>query len=81
MIDTERIIARDMTNHRPTEATQEKMENVRAAYHSVVDTLEDYCKDSRETSLAITNLEQSLMWAMASLARRDYDNAYVPQEE
>lgn len=33
--------------------------------------LNDLCPDSREKSLAITHLEQTVMWANASIARRD----------
>jgi hypothetical protein len=31
--------------------------------------------DCRERSLALTNLEQSCMWAMAALARTNYDES------
>ena len=33
--------------------------------------IEQCCPDSREKSLAFTNLEQSVMWANASIARNE----------
>ena len=66
-------VERDFTNHRPSEETQEVMRKLRARYHVVVRHLERL-PAGREFALAITNLEQSLMWAMAALARDDFDN-------
>ncbi|MCR8982655.1 hypothetical protein [Brevibacillus laterosporus] len=33
--------------------------------------IDELCPNSREKSLAMTNLEQSIMWANASIARND----------
>lgn len=33
--------------------------------------INDLCPESREKSLAITNLEESVMWANASIARNE----------
>jgi hypothetical protein len=33
--------------------------------------IEEKCPDSREKSLAITNLEQAVMWANAAIARNE----------
>jgi hypothetical protein len=65
-------IERDMTNHPPSGPTQARMEEVRKKYKGVAAELHGFGQ-SREASLAITNLEQSLMWAMAHLARNAYD--------
>jgi hypothetical protein len=37
--------------------------------------------DGREKSLAITHLEQAVMWAAAALARHDTDNDMQEQED
>ena len=65
-------VERDMVNHPPGVLTQELMEEVRSLYHEVGYEI-DRNVPSRELSLAATNLEQSLMWFMAHLARMDYD--------
>jgi hypothetical protein len=68
-------IERDLINHPPDSKTQGKMEILRGAYHEVLLTFDNVCKDenSRELSLAFTNLEQSLMWGIAHLARTNFD--------
>jgi len=67
-------IERDFTNHPPTPEVQAAMEALRKKYKVVVAELHSL-SHTREQSLAITNLEQSLMWAMAHLARTSYDNS------
>lgn len=69
-------IERDLVNHIPNENTQRVMEATRYQYHTVAEVIngiEELRGRSRELSLAATHLEQSLMYAMAALARSDYD--------
>lgn len=61
-----------LTNIKPSDEKIIKIENVREVYKTVVDCLNDNCKDSRELSIAITNLEQSLMWAVKSIILSDW---------
>ncbi|MDD5589391.1 MAG: hypothetical protein PHP92_05025 [Candidatus Nanoarchaeia archaeon] len=56
-----------MTNITPNKEQIERIENVRANYKDIVDTLYQNCKESRELNIAITNLETSLMWAVKSI--------------
>jgi hypothetical protein len=46
---------------------------IRDAYAEVANKLDDLLPDSREKSLAITNLEQSGMWANTCIARNPMD--------
>lgn len=63
-------IEHNMTNHPPVDdSVVERMELVRSAAKSLGAAIVDLCPDSREKSLAQTNLEQALMWAIASIAR------------
>lgn len=56
--------------HSPNPFTAEKYENIRDAAGVLARLMVASCPDSRELSLAITNLEQSVMWANAAIARR-----------
>lgn len=43
---------------------------IRDAFEQVEITLNAYCHNNRETSLAMTNLEQAAMWAIKSISRQ-----------
>lgn len=60
---------KNLTNHPPSEPVARRMETIRVSAKALAALLDDMCPDSREKSLAFTNLEQTVMWAMASLAR------------
>ena len=63
-------INHNMTNHPPaTEATVERIETLRRVFKSAGHQIQASCPESREQSLALTHLEQSLMWAVAAIAR------------
>lgn len=52
--------------------TQEKRDehtSMRQACHQAAQTINDKAPDSREKSLAITKLEEAMMWANAAIAR------------
>ena len=66
-------IVRNLVNHRPSEETQNQMEIVRSFVHDLASTFDARLPDGREKSLAFTKLEETTMWAMAALARHDYD--------
>jgi hypothetical protein len=57
------------TYHPPTEGQPEKYETIRGAAKSFALTLNDLVPDGREKSLAITHLEDVVMWANAGIAR------------
>lgn len=62
---------RNLTNHPPVnDATILAMEAIRAAAKALGHRILDHCPTpSRERSLALTNLEQTVMWAIADIAR------------
>ena len=59
----------NLTNHRPSPDDIEVIETFRGAAIGLGEHILRVCPPSRERSLAITNLEQTVMWAVASIAR------------
>ena len=54
--------------HKPTATQPLRYETIRDTAKTLAYTINDNCPDSREKSLAITNLQQAVMWANASIA-------------
>ena len=71
-------IVRNMVNHAPDRQTQKQMENLRYHYHLTVREMQKILPESRERSLAMTKMEEALMWSMASLARDSFDRNFDP---
>jgi hypothetical protein len=61
------IIEKSMTNIKPTEEQIKKIESLREDYKSLAKCVNEISKDSRYKSLAITSLEESLMWAVKNI--------------
>ena len=59
------------TYHPPKALQAEKYTAIRELAKGLAKFIEDVCPDSREKSLAMTNLEQAVMWANASIARNE----------
>ena len=57
--------------HAPKDDQPERYENIRAQAKKYAAHLVLECPPSRELSLALTNLEQCVMWANASIARNE----------
>jgi len=55
--------------HAPKEGQPEKYTAIREKAKELAYLIDEQCPNSREKSLAFTNLEQSVMWANASIAR------------
>ena len=55
--------------HRPSDSTQENLANLRAEIYDLAVTLDTVLPNSREKSLAITKVEEALMWAIAAVVR------------
>ena len=61
---------KNLTNHPPAdEAVIDRFEAVRENAKVLASQIDALCPESREKSLAFTNLEQALMWAIGSIAR------------
>lgn len=48
---------------------ENKIEKIRLAFSGLYDILETECKPSRETSLAITKLEEAQFWVIKGITR------------
>lgn len=59
------------TYHAPKEDQQERYERIRFKAKMLAAFINEKCPDSREKSLAMTKLEEAVMWANASIARNE----------
>lgn len=71
MSDLHTRIERDFTYHAPKYAQQDKYEMIRDKAKAFAALIAGITPESREQSLAITNLEQAVMWANAAIARNE----------
>lgn len=55
--------------HAPKEGQLEKYNAIREKAKELAYLIDKECPNSREKSVALTNLETSVMWANASIAR------------
>lgn len=55
--------------HSPSENQVDRYKYIRSAAKELAHGIDERCPDSREKSLALTNLEQAVMWANAAIAR------------
>jgi len=61
----------NFTYHKPKDNQPERYVIIRDAGKSLATLLTEQCPASRELSLAITSLEECIMWANASIARNE----------
>jgi hypothetical protein len=59
------------TYHAPKEGQPAKYTDIREKALEFADLINSLCPESREKSLAITKLEESVMWANAAIARNE----------
>jgi hypothetical protein len=59
------------TYYSPKDGQPARYQQIRDAAHDLATLLNQQCPDSREKSLAITHLEDAVMWANASIARHE----------
>ena len=57
------------TYHAPTEGQPAIYQTIRSYGKAMAIIINEHCPDSREKSLAITKIEEAVMWANASVAR------------
>jgi len=55
--------------HAPKEGQSAKYESIRAKAKELAELIEKECPDSREKSVAFTQLETAVFWANAAIAR------------
>lgn len=56
------------TYHKPFGSQAERYETLRTQARNLASIINRECPDSREKALALTNLQQAIMWANASIA-------------
>lgn len=57
--------------HKPSEAGLEKIQKLREAYSVIYEVISESAPNSREKSLALTELENSAMWAIKAVVFND----------
>lgn len=68
---TAELIERNFTYHAPKTDQPIRYERIRSLAKSMAVLIDDLCPNSREKSLAMTKLEECVMWANASIARNE----------
>ena len=64
-------IVRNFTYHAPKAGQPERYTEIREKAMEFAELIDRECPESREKSLAFTKLEESIMWANASIARNE----------
>ncbi|AWP28729.1 hypothetical protein [Paenibacillus sp. Cedars] len=64
-------IENNFSYHEPTPGQPEIYQAIRKKAKELAYLIDDLAPGSREKSLALTNLEQAVMWANAAVARHD----------
>lgn len=59
------------TYHAPKDDQPQRYTELRDAGKTLAELMTALCPQSRELSLALTNLEQAIMWANAAIARNE----------
>jgi hypothetical protein len=64
-------LASRFTYHAPKGDQPQRYEKLRFNGRNLAEMIDELCPESREKSLAMTSLEQAIMWANASIARNE----------
>jgi hypothetical protein len=70
VIGTAELLKR-FTYHPPHDDQVNRYQDIREHARAFAVLLDRHCPDSREKSLALTALEEAVMWANASIARNE----------
>jgi len=62
-------LANRFTYHAPKGDQPERYQHIRREGLNLANLMDEFCPESREKSLAITKLEEAVMWANAAIAR------------
>ena len=65
---TREQIENTFTYHKPFGGQPARYEALRCEARELALHIQDFCPESREKSLALTSLQQAIMWANASIA-------------
>ncbi|HBC94463.1 MAG TPA: hypothetical protein DCZ10_16575 [Pelotomaculum sp.] len=61
----------NFTYHPPKPGQPEKYEHLRDKAKRLAFMIDGFCPESREKSIALTKLEEAVMWANAAIARNE----------
>jgi hypothetical protein len=64
------VLENNFTYHAPTGDQPDRYDSLRRQSKALAYRILELCPESRERSLALTNLEQAVFWANASIARK-----------
>lgn len=64
--------------HKPSDDGMNKINRLREAYSEVQRVIDEVCPNSRQKSVAITELETSAMWAIKSVVFNDPTSEVAP---
>lgn len=64
-------IEKRFTYHKPKDGQPGKYTEIRNTAKNLALLIDDLCPDSREKSIAMTKLEEAVMWANAAIARNE----------
>lgn len=67
-------IENNFTYHKPKDGQESKYTSIRNIAKNFAYTIDELVPDGREKSLAMTKLEECMMWANAGIARETGDN-------
>ena len=62
-------LEKNFTYHSPKDGQPAKYETIRDTAKELAYVIDELCPQSRERSIALTNLEQAVFWANAAIAR------------
>jgi hypothetical protein len=68
------FIDKPFAYHKPSPKGMEKITALRAAFSMVKAVVEENCPESRQRSVAITELETSAMWAIKAVVFNDSES-------
>ena len=72
------MVLKKYAYHKPSDEGVNKIKTIREAYSNLEAQLSTLCPQSRELSVAITNLETSAMWAVKAAVIND-PNSTTPE--
>lgn len=68
---TQKQINNNFVYHKPVDGQTERYIRIRDNARSLAGLMATNCPESRELSVALTKLEESVMWANAAIARNE----------
>jgi len=71
-------VKRSLTNVRPSDQAIRRIESLRAEAKVMVDFIFEFVPECRERSLALTHLEETVMWAVKGICLTDPDAREIP---